>query len=196
MTATEIQIYTDGSCINNPGPGGWAFIITDQDGNTLLSDAGGETHTTNNQMEMWAVHRALNTLENGRLFHALPPDVPAVLFSDSEYVINGLTKWRANWEAKGMKNGKNKPVKNVTLWKILYDQADKVSDVSFQWVRGHANNPFNETVDTLAQAESGKMKVGIGKPSGPAGLIQLYEKLEQEEAENIRLALSSANAAA
>ena len=154
MTNTR-HVYTDGSSLGNPGYGGWAFIITDQDGKVIDTRTGSNPHTTNNRQELTAVIEALKTMR------ALSTHVPTVLYCDSEYVVKGATEWRTNWEAKGFKGTKNKPIANLELWQELYALHDQLPNVSFQWVRGHAGNPLNETVDTLARAEAEMVRLSL-----------------------------------
>lgn len=159
-TETTLHVYTDGSALGNPGPGGWAYIITDHKGNVQHTNVGSENHTTNNQMELTAAIEAMKVL---------PADVPAVLYSDSQYVVKGATEWRTSWEAKGWKGSQGKPIANMNLWQELYALHDSLALVSFQWVRGHAGNPLNETVDRLARAEAEKARLGVG-PRRPMGV--------------------------
>ena len=133
-----IEIFTDGSCLGNPGPGGWAYII--QDGEQRREGFGHCVDTTNNRMEMMAVIMALEALKK-------PSKV--TLTTDSKYVIDGLTKWVFGWIKKGWKTADNKPVKNVDLWQRLIE-AKKPHDVEIHWVRGHNGHAENERVDRLA----------------------------------------------
>lgn len=146
-----IVAYGDGSAIDNPGPGGWAAVIVAADG-THLTLSGGEDHTTNNRMELTAATEALR---------ALPADVPSVLHLDSQYVVKGATIWRKGWERNGWKNSARKPVANPDLWQVLYAVLDTRPMAILQWVRGHAGNRLNETVDRLARAEAEKRKLAV-----------------------------------
>lgn len=163
MTDQTLHVYTDGSALGNPGPGGWAYIITDHKGNVQHTHAGSENHTTNNRMEITAVAYALHSLE----YLSICDDEvsPIVLYCDSEYVVKAITEWRKDWEAKGWKTSKRKPIRNLDLLKPVFDAVDRMPQVSFQWVRGHAGNPLNETVDTLARAEAEKVRLGL--PANP-----------------------------
>lgn len=172
---TKLSIYADGSSLGNPGPGGWAFIITDdQNGKVIETKIGSVPHTTNNRMELTAAIEALKALSTN------PPNVlyddlmrrEAVIYCDSQYVVKGATEWRTNWEAKGFKGTKNKPIANLELWQELYalhdslQASDQLPNVSFQWVRGHAGNPLNETVDTLARAEAEMVRLSLCTVAG------------------------------
>ncbi|MDX1406316.1 MAG: ribonuclease HI [Woeseiaceae bacterium] len=137
MTAT-IDIYTDGACRGNPGPGGWGVVlIAGKHRKTLY---GGETNTTNNRMELTAVIEALKALNGSR---------KVVLHTDSRYVKDGITSWLANWKQRGWKTAGKKPVKNQDLWQSL-DEAVARHDIEWRWVRGHDGNPGNEEADALA----------------------------------------------
>lgn len=139
-----INIYTDGACFGNPGPGGWAFIYyLDQ---TRFQNSGGSLQTTNNRMELTAVLRALekiNDLKN------------IVIYSDSKYVIDGATKWIIKWRKNNWKNSNKQTVKNIDLW-IKIDGYLNNKKIGWQWVKGHAGNILNEEVDILAKKEASK----------------------------------------
>jgi ribonuclease HI len=133
-----IEIYTDGACRGNPGPGGWgALLIAGKHEKRLY---GGEDDTTNNRMELTAVIEALNVLKGGR---------KVILHTDSKYVMDGITKWMANWIQRDWKTANRKPVKNKDLWMAL-DEAAARHDVDWRWVKGHDGNPGNEAADELA----------------------------------------------
>jgi ribonuclease HI len=133
-----VRIYTDGACKGNPGPGGWGAL--------LLSGAherelfGGERETTNNRMELTAVIRALEALKRRSRVE---------LYTDSEYVKNGITEWLPAWKRRGWKTADRKPVKNVDLWQALEAAAAR-HEVHWHWVRGHAGHAENERADALA----------------------------------------------
>lgn len=133
-----IQIYTDGACRGNPGPGGWGALIMTSAGDQELS--GAENETTNNRMEMTAAIMALR---------ALPEGSAADLYTDSEYVMKGLNDWLPGWKARGWKTAAKKPVKNQDLWQAL-DEVNARHKVRWHWVKGHAGNDGNERVDRLA----------------------------------------------
>jgi len=135
-------VYTDGSCIGNPGPGGWGVVIESPGGTRELS--GGATSTTNNRMELMAAIRALEELQ---------PGLPVQVVTDSRYVMNGITSWMDNWRRRNWRTANGKPVKNQDLWQRL-EQAAAKHDVTWQWVRGHTNDPGNERADALARAAS------------------------------------------
>ena len=137
-----IIVYTDGGSINNPGPGGYGLVIETAGGRQELS--GGFRHTTNNRMEMMAAIVALRTLQNCQK--------KICLFSDSSYLVNGISKgWAKKWRSKGWKKSDGQPVLNVDLWKELLALLDSL-EVSFNWVKGHAGNELNERCDRLAVA--------------------------------------------
>ncbi len=129
-------VYTDGSCLGNPGRGGWAWVV---DGGP--SDSGGEPHTTNQRMEVTAVLRALQALPG-----------PLLVMSDSTYVVNCFRqKWWVGWERRGWRNAQGKPVANQDLWKDLLALAlDPSRPVSFEWVKGHSGDRMNDVVDQMA----------------------------------------------
>ncbi len=135
----KIVIYTDGACSGNPGPGGWGVVL--QYGAHEKELSGGDAHTTNNKMELTAVIEALRLLKE-------PCQVD--LYSDSKYVIDGITKgWAKGWRARGWKKADKTPAKNPELWEALLQLLD-VHTVSFHWVKGHADNPYNNRCDELA----------------------------------------------
>lgn len=136
----HVLLFTDGACSGNPGPGGWAYILRHPATGHEREDAGGDPQTTNNRMELTAVIEGLEALTR-------PSRVD--LYSDSQYVLNGLQKWLAGWKKKGWKTASKQPVKNVELWKQLDDLKAK-HDISFHWVRGHDGHPENERCDQLA----------------------------------------------
>jgi ribonuclease HI len=136
---TKVTIFTDGSCSGNPGPGGWAAILT-ASGKTREMN-GGDAHTTNNRMELMAAISALEALKR-------PSAVE--LHTDSQYVRNGITQWLKGWKRNGWKTADKKPVKNVDLWQRL-DEATARHDVDWRWVKGHAGDEMNERADELAR---------------------------------------------
>jgi len=135
----RVTIYTDGACSGNPGPGGWGVLLMFRGVEKELS--GGEALTTNNRMELMAAIMALETLNR-------PCAVD--LWTDSQYVRNGITSWLRGWKAKGWKTADRKPVKNEDLWRRL-DAAQERHDVAWHWVKGHAGHAENERVDALAR---------------------------------------------
>ena len=133
-----LEIYTDGACRGNPGPGGWGVLILD--GRDERSLQGAEPETTNNRMELTAAIVALRELPTGST---------ATLYTDSEYVMKGISEWLPSWKARGWKTAAKKPVKNQDLWQAL-DTENARHKVLWKWVRGHAGNHGNERVDRLA----------------------------------------------
>jgi len=136
----RIEIFSDGACSGNPGPGGWAAIL--RSGAHEKEISGGERATTNNRMEMTAVIRALVSIKK-------PSTV--IVHTDSRYVIDGVTQWLKRWKSNGWKTADKKPVKNEDLWRAL-DEAVNGHDVHWRWVRGHTGHPENERADALARA--------------------------------------------
>lgn len=133
-----VEIYTDGACSGNPGPGGWGVLMLYGEHEKELT--GGEFETTNNRMELTAAIEALKALKR-----------PCVvdLYTDSTYVKNGITEWIEGWKAKGWRTAAKKPVKNADLWQAL-DETVKPHTVTWHWVKGHAGHPENERADALA----------------------------------------------
>ncbi len=135
---SKVIIYTDGSCSGNPGPGGWAAVIIE--GKQERSLSGHEENTTNNRMELLA---AINGLD------AIDPKISVLLYTDSKYVMQGITEWIKGWKRNNWRTSNNKPVKNIDLWQSL----DKITinrDVEWKWVKGHSGNKYNDLVDSLA----------------------------------------------
>jgi ribonuclease HI len=140
-TATEpVEIFTDGACSGNPGPGGWGAILRWRGIEKELH--GGETLTTNNRMELMAAIRALEALKR-------PSAV--IVYTDSRYVHDGITRYLPVWKKNGWRTADKKPVKNVDLWQRL-DQALREHQVQWRWVKGHAGHPENERADRLARS--------------------------------------------
>lgn len=136
---TAVDIWTDGACSGNPGPGGWGVILVSGDRRKELF--GGEPHTTNNRMELLAAISALEALKK-------PCDVR--LHVDSEYVRQGISQWIHGWKRNGWRTADKKPVKNAELWQRL-EEAAKRHRIEWLWVRGHAGDPMNERADELAR---------------------------------------------
>lgn len=139
MTETELEIFTDGACSGNPGPGGWGAILRCGDVEKELF--GGEAGTTNNRMELTAVIRALEALRR---------PVAARIHTDSQYVQKGISEWIHGWKRRGWKTADNKPVKNAELWREL-DRLASLHKIEWIWVRGHSGHPENERCDALAR---------------------------------------------
>ncbi|MEM7650544.1 MAG: ribonuclease HI [Pseudomonadota bacterium] len=138
--AKVVEIYTDGACSGNPGPGGWGVLMRYGDAEKEMN--GGEEETTNNRMEMMAVIKALEAIKGA-------PKIE--LYTDSKYVMDGINQWLEGWKAKGWKTAAKKPVKNQDLWQQI-DALVGAHDVTFHWVKGHAGDPGNERADSLAVA--------------------------------------------
>ena len=143
----HIESYTDGACSGNPGPGGWGALLRYRSGDKVYEKelSGGDSSTTNNRMELTALLEALRQLKE-------PCDID--LFSDSQYVINGLEKgWARSWRARGWKKADKSPALNPDLWAKALDLAEK-HQITYVWVKGHAGHPENERCDQLAVAQS------------------------------------------
>lgn len=146
----HVEIYTDGACKGNPGPGGWGVLL--RSGSVQKELFGGELGTTNNRMEMMAVIQALGALKR---------PCRVTLYLDSEYVRKGITEWIHGWKAKGWRTSTKQPVKNAELWQqldALVSQRGHV--IEWRWVKGHAGDPGNERADALANAG---VEVALGR---------------------------------
>ncbi|MCL6678576.1 ribonuclease HI [Sphingomonas sp. RG327] len=141
-----VEIFTDGACRGNPGPGGWAALL--RTGDKEREIAGGEPLTTNNRMELKAAIEALNTLKR---------PCAVEIHTDSAYVRDGIMKWIHGWQRNGWRTADKKPVKNADLWQELLD-AESRHRVKWHWVKGHSGHPENDRVDALACAEADKQK--------------------------------------
>ena len=135
----EITIHTDGACSGNPGPGGWGAVLNCA--GVVQEISGGEPHTTNNRMEMMVAIASLRTLKE---------PCAVAIYTDSQYVKNGITQWIIGWQKNGWKNAQKQPVKNADLWQELLIET-KRHTVSWHWVRGHDGDAGNERADTLAR---------------------------------------------
>lgn len=145
MPNKTVTIYTDGACSGNPGPGGWGAVLIYKGTEKQIS--GGESETTNNRMELTAVISALQALKEPCIVE---------LYSDSKYVIDALEKgWAWGWKKKGWVKSDKKPALNPDLWEKLLDLI-KIHEMHYHWVKGHANNKYNEICDSLAVAEREK----------------------------------------
>ncbi|MFA5570666.1 MAG: ribonuclease HI [Sphaerochaetaceae bacterium] len=140
----RLFIHTDGGCIGNPGVGGWAFVVS-QDGKELFSSSGYDPETTNNRMEMTAVIEALRYLIDKH-----DRSIEVELHTDSQYVKNGITTWIKKWKENGWRTASKNPVKNQDLW-IRLDELAALREVSWNWVKGHSGDYFNEKCDSLVQ---------------------------------------------
>ena len=141
-TLPHVELYTDGACSGNPGPGGWAYILKHPASGKSTESYGAEPLTTNNRMELLAVINGLKALQRRSRVE---------VYSDSQYVLKGLNEWMTGWKAKGWKTADKKPVKNQDLWQML-DELRSKHDLSYHWVRGHNEHPENERCDQLAVA--------------------------------------------
>jgi len=139
VTTPKVEAYTDGACSGNPGPGGWGVLLRTGPHEKELS--GGEAKTTNQRMELRAAIESLK---------ALKKPCHITIYSDSKYVIQGMTEWIHGWKKKAWKNANKKPVANQDLWQEL-DQASRRHEVTWEWVKGHAGHPENERADELAR---------------------------------------------
>lgn len=140
--ADVVEVFTDGACLGNPGPGGWAALLRWRENEKLL--AGGEAATTNNRMELMAAIMALESLRRA---------CDVVLTTDSQYVRQGIGQWVSKWRANGWRTAAREPVKNQDLWQRLAAASER-HRVRWEWVRGHAGHPENERVDQAARAEA------------------------------------------
>ena len=138
-----IKVYTDGSCLENPGKGGWAAIIINDSGRIEIK--GSKENTTNNQMELTAPIMALKKIPQGSKVQ---------IFTDSKYVKSGITEWIHNWKKNGWKTADKKEVKNKNLWTKL-DDLSNAFDIEWIWVKAHSNNELNNEVDLLARSSAG-----------------------------------------
>jgi len=144
----EVNLFTDGACLGNPGPGGWAYILKHPATGDVAEVSGGEDQTTNNRMELTAVIEGLAALTSPSRVH---------LVGDSEYVLKGISEWMPGWKKRGWRKSNKKPVLNADLWQSL-DTLLQQHDVQVEWTRGHAGHTENERCDQLAfnEAESRK----------------------------------------
>lgn len=141
-----VEIFADGACLGNPGPGGWAALLRFRGVEKEFS--GGEAQTTNNRMELQAVTEGLKALTRASR---------VVVVTDSQYVQKGITQWIHSWKKRGWRTADKQPVKNVDLWQNL-DAACQGHDVTWQWVKGHSGHTENERVDVLARTEAEKFR--------------------------------------
>lgn len=142
MKAPHVELYTDGACSGNPGPGGWAYILRHPASGKGVEASGAEPETTNNRMELRAVIEGLS---------ALTRHSSVDLYSDSQYVLKGLNEWMPAWKARGWRTADKKPVKNQDLWQTL-DALAGQHVLRFHWIKGHNEHPENERCDALAVA--------------------------------------------
>lgn len=142
----QIELFVDGACSGNPGPGGWAALLRFQGQEKLIS--GGEANTTNNRMELMAAIEGLKSLTE---------DCEITLTTDSEYVRQGITRWIDGWQKKGWRTANNQPVKNIDLWQQLLAQI-RNHKIHWHWVKGHSGHDENDRVDAAARAAAQKFK--------------------------------------
>lgn len=135
----SVEMYTDGACRGNPGKGGWGALLRYNGHEKTLY--GGEPMTTNNRMELMAVIQGLQALKR--------PGLDIKVFSDSKYVLNGISEWLPNWKKRGWKTAAKKPVLNADLWQVL-DELAAQHQIQWEWVKGHSGHPENELADSLA----------------------------------------------
>jgi len=145
---SEVQIYTDGACRGNPGPGGWAALLIA--GEQRKEVSGAETATTNNRMELTAAIEGLSALKRR---------CRVQLYTDSKYVLQGITEWLPQWKARGWRTAAREPVKNQDLWERL-DAAAAAQDIEWHWVKGHSGDDGNEYVDALANRAIDRLLAG------------------------------------
>jgi ribonuclease HI len=145
-TKNSVTIYTDGACRGNPGPGGWGVSL--RYNGSIKNLYGAEAETTNNRMELMAAIVGLESLTR-------PCNV--IVYTDSKYVLEGITSWMVNWKSRGWKTATKKPVKNVELWQRL-DAATDSHDISWQWIKGHTGDEGNEMADALANQAIDEMQ--------------------------------------
>ena len=136
----KVDIYTDGACLGNPGPGGWAFIIKYRNGD-IKEFSGSEKYTTNNKMELTAAIKAIKYFKKKIIIN---------IYTDSKYLKDGITIWIKKWKLNGWKTSNKKKVKNSDLWKLL-EEGIKDHEIHWVWVKGHNENLFNEKADMLAK---------------------------------------------
>jgi len=148
----EIKIYTDGSSLGNPGPGGWGFVVVSDD-QILEELGGGEKETTNNRMELTAAIKALEYVNEKNKFKKV------VIYTDSAYVLGGITSWVNTWQKNGWRTANKKPVLNQDLWQRLSDLNEKLGGkISWQKVKGHSGHIYNDKADEIATTKAAKVK--------------------------------------
>ena len=146
-----VEIHTDGACLGNPGPGGWAALLRHRGHERLLS--GGEAHTTNNRMELMAAIAALE---------ALKQPCRVIVHTDSQYLRRGISEWLPSWRARNWRTAAGDPVKNCELWQRL-EAATGTHHIDWRWVKGHSGDPDNDRVDACARAEAEAVRSGLNE---------------------------------
>lgn len=157
-----IQLFTDGACSGNPGPGGWAYLLRHPASGSQREDYGGEPDTTNNRMELRAVIEGLGAITRPSVID---------LTSDSQYVLKGLKEWMKDWKKRGWKTASKQPVKNVDLWKML-DVMIAKHDVRFHWIKGHAGHAENERCDELSVIAAEAVRRGDRSSVRPLPVVE------------------------
>ena len=142
-----IVIYTDGSCLGNPGQGGWGIIIQWKDGETQLW--GNSPQSTNNEMELTAAFNACQELVKNKINNG-------IIYTDSQYVQKGITEWMKSWRKNGYMSSTKKPIKNQEIWKLLDEEQAKIDHIDWRWVKAHNGDPMNERVDQIARDAADK----------------------------------------
>ena len=142
-----IVVYTDGSCLGNPGRGGWGVIVQWADGETQLW--GNSPKSTNNEMELTAAFNACQELVKNNV-------QDAIIYTDSNYVKKGITEWMKNWRKNCYMTSTNKPIKNKEIWKLLDEEQEKIKNIDLRWVKAHNGHPMNERVDQIAREAAEK----------------------------------------
>ncbi|XVJ58266.1 MAG: ribonuclease HI [Tepidisphaera sp.] len=158
----HVQLFTDGACLGNPGPGGWAYVLKHPASGSKREDSGAEPQTTNNRMELRAVIEGLAAITRPSLID---------LTSDSQYVLNGLKEWMKSWKKRGWKTSTKEPVKNVDLWQML-DVLVARHEVRFHWIRGHTGHAENERCDELSVIAAEAVKRGDQSVARPMPKIE------------------------
>lgn len=148
----EITVHFDGSCLGNPGPGGYAAILVNTLTGSRKTLKGPVPDTTNNRAELTSAIKALEFIRPGAF---------VTMVGDSQYVVNGMTTWRFGWKRRGWRGSDNKPVSNQDLWLQLIGAAEQAAKVDWVWAKGHAGNPLNEEADRLARSEAEKLKARL-----------------------------------
>nr|WP_206524727.1 ribonuclease HI [Devosia sp. 1566] len=166
-TATRLLIYTDGSCVGNPGPGGWGAVVQWIKGDRIVNErelCGGDPgRTTNNRMEMQA---AISTLRAMKIEYLMDGPLPPItLRSDSNLLIKGMTEWLPGWKRRGWRKADGKPVENAELWQQLAQECCGL-EVTWEWVRGHAKDPINNRADALARQAAERPSARFDLPTG------------------------------
>ncbi|UJW85100.1 ribonuclease HI [Devosia sp. SL43] len=170
---TTLLIYTDGACIGNPGPGGWGAVIQWLKDGVVVDErelcGTSQTNTTNNRMEMSAALEAIRAMSIEYLLDRPMP--PIVIRSDSRLLIQGMTDWLPGWQRRGWRKGDGKPVQNVDLWTQLVAACQGL-DITWEWVRGHADDPVNIRADALANSAANTPQLSPPLPRAWEGLQQ------------------------